>query len=380
MTHQPRILFICKNRDLPYSNITDDSNVDYSEAYCDKKSSGLLNSVKFVAHMLTKNGVNCKIADVIDNNCIDREVSKYKPTHVIIEALWVVPEKFAILTKLHPNVHWIIRLHSEIPFLAGEGSAMGWIYDYGLYDNVSVACNSMRIAEDMHYLTNTKVGYLPNYYDVQSVKHKVVNPIEKNKHILDIGCFGAIRPLKNQFVQAIAAMEFATQQKKKLRFHINASRIEGKGDAHLKNIRNLFDKNLHGHELVEHEWMAHEAFVGLIGQMDMVLQVSFSETYNIVTADAVSQRVPVVVSDEITFVAPLFRADCTDTKDMVRKMTSAYRFGKLGTLWNFLRLKKNAEDAKAEWLTTFPHKKHHHHHHHDDAGSPRGNSVMVSMK
>jgi hypothetical protein len=77
--------------------------------------------------MLVANGVDSTIIEVIDNNGIDREVTKYKPTHVIIEALWVIPSKFEILTKLHPNVKWIIRLHSEIPFLANEGIAMEWM-------------------------------------------------------------------------------------------------------------------------------------------------------------------------------------------------------------------------------------------------------------
>jgi hypothetical protein len=37
------------------------------------------------------------IVVVLDNNEIDKYVTKYKPTHVIIEALWVVPTKFHIL-------------------------------------------------------------------------------------------------------------------------------------------------------------------------------------------------------------------------------------------------------------------------------------------
>jgi hypothetical protein len=350
---QPRILFICKNRDIPYSTTTNESKVDYSDAYCDKKSSGLLNSVKFVAEMLTKSRVECKIADVIDNNCIDREVTEFRPTHVIVEALWVVPSKFDILTKLHPSVHWIIRLHSEIPFLAGEGSAMGWLYDYCKFPQVSVACNSKRIANDLAFLLKSKVLYLPNYYDVKSTESKIVNPIPKDECTLDIGCFGAIRPLKNQLIQAIAAMEFATSKGKKLKFHINGSRVEGKGEGAVKNIRSLFDKNLHGHELVEHEWMNHEAFVGLIGQMDIVMQVSFTETYNIVTADAVAQNVPVVVSNEIAFVAPGFKASCTETPDIVRKLNKAYQFGRFGAYLNAYRLFRNAALAKKQWLKVF---------------------------
>ncbi len=349
-----RILFICKNRDLPYTGVHNGDNAEYSEAYCDKKSSGLLNSVKFVADMLLKSGVDCKVVDVVDNNSIDKEVTLYKPTHVIIEALWVVPSKFAILTKLHPKVKWIIRLHSELPFIAGEGNAIDWIYEYVKFDNVKIACNSKRIAEDLEFLIKKKVAYLPNYYDLDSTNTKIVNPIEKNKNFIDIGCFGAIRPLKNQFIQAIAAMEFATSIGKRLKFHINGSRVEGKGDANLKNIRKLFEKNIHGHELIEHDWMSHDVFVGLLSQMDLLLQVSFSETYNIVAADAISQDVPVVASDEIPFVSSLFKADCTSTKSIWFRTVLAYFLNKIGfSNINYFLLLLNAKRAKAAWLKKF---------------------------
>lgn len=346
-----RILFVCKNRERSF-NRPEVSGSEYSEAYCDKKSSGLSNSVKFVADMLKTAGVECKVVDVQDNNCIDREVSLYKPTHVIIEALWVVPSKFEVLTKLHPTVQWIIRLHSDIPFIANEGIAMEWIYDCAKYDNVLIACNSKRIADELEDLLEQEVLYLPNYYDVESVKNRVIKPIQKNHGEIHIGCFGAVRPLKNHLIQAIAAMQFAHFIGAQLHFHINGSRVEGKGDAVLKNIRKLFEKNLQGHVLVEHDWMTHETFVGLVGQMDLCTQVSFTETYNIVTADAVSQDVPVVTSSEIPFVACAFRAECTDSKDISRKMFTAFVLRKFSFV-NKLLLKWNARKAKKQWLATF---------------------------
>ena len=93
-----RVLFICKKRHI------------YSQQTQTNISSGLYNSAKFVVDMLQNNMIDAKLVDVIDNNCIDKEVAKYRPTHVIIEALWVTPDKFDILQKLHPRVKWIIRL------------------------------------------------------------------------------------------------------------------------------------------------------------------------------------------------------------------------------------------------------------------------------
>lgn len=329
-----RILFICKNRDVPPEN---GEGYTYSSG---GKSSGLLNSVNFMIDMLTDRGVECKVVDVADNNCIDREVSSYKPTHVIIEALWVVPTKFEVLTKLHPKVKWLIRLHSEIPFIAGEGIAFDWIPKYMEYKNVRVSANSAGICEDLQGLFGKKVVYLPNFYPIAKVpapkKQKPTNALlrklfrKKVKTLaktsfdpLHVGCFGAIRPLKNQLIQAVAAMRFGNQVGKAIHFHINGNRVEGKGDNVLKNIRKLFEAQS-VHKLVEHEWMPHAVFTELLKSMDMTLQVSFTETYNIVAADSIAAGVPVITSDEITFIPCTLHADPTDTNDIIQKMTYLY--------------------------------------------------------
>ena len=91
---------------------------------------GLINSAKLTAECLNKMGIEAKALSIRDNNCIDKEVFKYRPTHCVIEALWVVPDKFKELIKLHPSVQWFVCIHSEIPFLANEGVAIDWIYRY----------------------------------------------------------------------------------------------------------------------------------------------------------------------------------------------------------------------------------------------------------
>ena len=112
-------------------------------------STGLYNSASFVNKMLNESGIQSELEVVIDNNCIDREVHKHRPTHVIIEALWVVPSKFAVLCKLHPNVKWIISLHSEMPFLAGEGMALDWVGDYGAFPNLIIGVNAPRALDEV---------------------------------------------------------------------------------------------------------------------------------------------------------------------------------------------------------------------------------------
>ena len=136
---KPVVLFILKRRE------------DYNQHEHNSKglSTGLFNSATFMVEMLTKSGIEANLEIAIDNNCIDKFVTMHRPTHVIIEALWVVPSKFTILTKLHPSVKWIIRLHSEMPFLAGEGMAMDWLGDYTNNKNIQIAANAPRMLDEV---------------------------------------------------------------------------------------------------------------------------------------------------------------------------------------------------------------------------------------
>lgn len=370
MHFTPRVLFILKFRESYWGDysLCDAAPHDTPETK-PGLSSGLLNSAKFVKDMLLANGVEAKLVQVIDNNSIDREVTLYKPTHVIIEALWVVPEKFDILTKLHPHVRWIVRNHSETSFVANEGIAVKWLLEYIGKKHVRIANNSIRAQKEFEFLAHSsypnlsnsevarKVVYLPNYYPLARHAHSTHKKLEYHgaRRIFDIGCFGAIRPLKNQLAQAVAALEFADHMNFYLRFHINGTRIEGKGDPILKNLRELFFKVGQNAELVEHPWMPHEDFLQLIDQMDMGLQVSYSETFNIVGADFVARGVPLVGSSEIPWLPSLFCADPNSVIDMVRKMKVAYLYSRIPLLMDLSHhfLKKYVRDTEDIWLDYF---------------------------
>lgn len=309
MHSKTKVLFILKKRMTSHQSLK-------------TVSSGLLNSASFVNEMLCKNGVHSHLVEVNDNNCIDREVTIFRPDIVIIEALWVVPSKFEILTKLHPNVKWIIRMHSEIPFIANEGIAMDWVYEYEKFNNVYLSVNSETAYKDFNSILKKKTIYLPNYYPVNLFSFNC-KP-KKKSNTLDIGCFGAVRPMKNQLYQAVAAIQFANSQNKILNFHINVARVENNGDPVLKNIRNLF-KNNPKHNLVEHFWYCHHEFKQLISSLDMGLQVSFTETFNIVAADFVDSNVPVVVSEQIKWLSCLYKASPTDSDSIRKKISFALK-------------------------------------------------------
>jgi len=359
----PKVLFILKYREASggsYDNCWSDQD-RYAVGAKKELSSGLLNSAKFIVDMLEQEHIDVKLVQVVDNNSIDREVSIYKPTHVIIEALWVVPEKFDVLQRLHPNVQWIVRGHSELPFLAQEGIAIKWITKYVRHHNVSFAANSSHSVSDLraiikaanpdwsHEKVSEKVPYLPNYYP-----HNKKNPAYDKKResgYLDVACFGAIRPLKNQLIQAVAAIKYADMVGKSLRFHTNATRVETQGGAVLTNLEALFEATPQ-HQLVKHPWMPHDEFLRLLRHMDVAMQVSFSETFNIVAADCVVSGLPIVVSPEISWVTSWCQAEPANSEDIVLKLIKAndWRLRLAMKVLNLRGLRHFCEGSRKRWV------------------------------
>jgi hypothetical protein len=338
--HKRKILFICKRGGI-YGGV-------YGEG-TGKRTSGLKVSAGFVVDMLLRNGVEAKLVEVTDNNDIDREVTAYRPDHVIIEALWVVPSKFTVLRPLHPAVEWIVRIHSEIPFLANEGSAIGWILEY-LDMGIEVAPNSPRALAALRVVApsaEAPLRYLPNYYPTELTPRKPTRP---SNGAVEIGCFGAVRPAKNQLMQAVAAIGFARQRGLYLRFHMNGTRIEHGGSPVLKNISALFARTPDA-ELVLHPWLDHREFIRLVRHMDVAMQMSFSESFNIVSADCAGVWIPLCVSPEISWVIPTYQAAPTSLESIQRTLGAAYDSRhQAAPTQNFQSLQRASFEAVAIWL------------------------------
>lgn len=327
-----RILFVCHK------------NTIYGVSSYHRRSSGLYNSTNFIVKGLRSLGVHAEIIEVRDNNCIDREVHCFKPDVCVIEALWVVPEKFAVLKRLHPKVKWFIHMHSGVPFLAQEGMACGWLIDsakqgVGIIANSPDSFNAFAKIVPADQLT-----YLPNVY-LHRQRHARKHA---HKKTIDVGCFGAVRPLKNHLSQAFAALQFARDIGKQLRFHVNATRTEAGGAPIVKNLRELFER-LHDAELVEHHWHEPEDFVDLLhAHIDIGMQVSLSETFNVVSADCIAAGIPCIVSDEVPWASALIRAKDDDILDMTRILHRAWNFPILVT-YNQWLLRNFAEHSLELW-------------------------------
>ena len=164
---------------------------------------------------------------------------------------------------------------------------------------------------------------------------------------IDIGCFGAVRPMKNQLLQAMAAIAFANKHNLTMRFHINGTRIEQKGGSVLKNIRALFSDS--PYTLVEHQWMPHEEFIKLIKYMDIGMQLSLSESFNIVTADFVSQKVPMIVSPDISWMPFITKVGPFNVDKIINRMELVLNYKDVFTTMSSFSLKSYNVNALKTW-------------------------------
>jgi hypothetical protein len=315
-----------------------------------------MQSADFVCRYLQSIGIHSKLVSVIDANGIDKEVHDYKPTDVIIEAIWVTPEKMMELSTLkrYSKINWYVRLHSKVPFIAVEGIAMDWVVGYHeiekINDNFYISANSPEIIDDLFKVFGVRKVFMPNVYYPKS--YKITHRGHAGSY-LNVACFGAIRPLKNHLIQAMAAIEYGEKHGIEIHFHVNADRQEQAGDNVYKNLVALFNGS-NGHKLIDHPWMTHENFVKEIVTMDIGLQVSLSEAYNIVAADFVWNEVPFIGSPDIDWLPRPLTVNVNSSHAILKGMecilksedTDFYKLGKIG-------LKTYNKEAKKIWKNLF---------------------------
>lgn len=333
------------------------SDPSYGNSY--QIATGMWNSATFVSDMLQSNGRQSTVEMLIDANSIDAVVTDLDPDFVFIEGLWVTPAKFAELLAIprHQSRKWVVRIHSEIPFLATEGVAMEWIAQF-LDLGIIVAPNAPRVHQQIAWYcmkngftdaqTDLLVPYLPNSYPTD---FDALSGLDTSaKTTLDVACFGAFRPLKNHLQQAFIAGRFAEELGLSLRFHVN-SRADQGGVPTIKNTRATIEEI--GGELIEHGWEDRTTFLQSLRDADVLLQVSMSETFNIVAADATYVGRPILVSNEITWAHPLF-ADPQNVDASLKVLRMIWANKPYFIQNNRRGLKRFVASADQQWLRYVP--------------------------
>jgi glycosyltransferase involved in cell wall biosynthesis len=283
---------------------------------------------------LRRNGINaetwaCKdgadLAAKIEADVAGHHDLRHAPiTHVIVSApSWVMPEEFSAMCIRHHNIEFVQLNHSGVGFLSIDRKGIRNIracLDLTLQlHNMRVAGNNRRFTGwvDRSFDVGIDCLYLPNLYDVRSFVKPYVWP-RPYGHMIKIGSFGAWRPWKNQLTAALAAVQIANNLGVELELYVNTGRTEGYTGQRMGEARQELFDTLRGHTLIEVPWERWAKFRHTVGQMNLLLQPSYSETFNVTTVDGIAQGVATVGSEAIEWLPDSWKAEVDDPGDMVK--------------------------------------------------------------
>lgn len=325
------------------------------ETYYDKPF-GLINAMTSMRDYLIS--LNCEVdAQIVvsDEDAADL-IESYAPTLVVLEALWASPQLVEALLAQFPQVQFVIRVHSNFAFLAHDIYSFDWLSQYAdlqrqYGSKILISGNNEFFCEYLAQVLEGFIVYLPNYYTYSRFQDaKEFNTLSTELHI---GCFGALRQLKNHLAQALAAISLAQDLNKRLFFHINVNEVDRTENTILNNLRALFASNA-DYVLVEHDYISHEEFLDVIGSVDLNYQVSFSETFNLTSADSIVMGIPVITSSAIEWSPTLYQAnpqDVNSIKNLSKSLLNSVATYKQALLQQRDYLIQYNQDAIQEWLT-----------------------------
>lgn len=282
---------------------------------------GLGVSALNTAKVLRSNGVNAVVRPVRDLKDLEAKIAAEQPTHVVINALWLPTQELAGLVHRISDISFAVLIHSNMAFLQVESKGIELLreavdLELGSVGNFVVAANSRSGARGMQDAWECPATYLPNLYYLDSTVRA-----ERRKWsggTLRIGAFGALRPLKNPTGSAFAALAIASALGTDLEFHINVGRNDGGwADKLVKSVDAIF-ADLPNARVVKQPWAPWTGFRRLVRHMHLLLQPSFTESFNVVSADGVAEGVASVVSNVIEWAPDYWKCTPDDTNNIAR--------------------------------------------------------------
>jgi hypothetical protein len=280
---------------------------------------GLGVSAISIAKVLRRHGVCAEVWPIVHARDLADRLRNESATHVVISAPWIPSAEFQQLIVAYPDTRFAVNCHSNVGFLQADANGVKLVreameLELGAF-NFHLAGNSQRFCKWVRSAYGSPCTYLPNLYYLEhgAIPHR---PLYQGGP-LRIGAFGATRPLKNFMSSAGAALEIGRNLKADLELWISAGRTEGGGDTILRAAHAMLDL-VPGVRLVENGWEPWPKFRRTVGHMHLLLQPSFTESFNMVTADGVSEGIPSVVSEAIDWAPEHWKAASDDVLDIAR--------------------------------------------------------------
>ncbi len=254
---------------------------------------------------------SCNVYPVKDEEELCGVVKTLNPSMVIIEGIWADPEKIKAINNIT-----YVRSHSQWSFMGEDATRL--IFEYKKR-NVGIIFNDLETYEVFNcvgsrsFMSPNLCVYLPNLFPMYS------NAVSLNYHPFNcyqetvpfrIGMFGELRPMKNHLMQVMAVRRFAAWLYEgygvKTELNINTSFDT---DPVLSSIRHIVANASDYLSLKEHFWLHGHEFNSVIQNMNLGLQVSFTETFNLTSARFVCNDVPVIASKAVKWLPKKYTVD-----------------------------------------------------------------------
>lgn len=271
------------------------------------------------AKVLRRAGIRAEVWPIVSATDLRTRLATRPAHHVIISAPWIPSQELQELANAFSDTHFAVNCHSNVGFLQADRNGTKLLretieIELGSH-NVHVAGNSRRFCDWVRAAWGARCAYLPNLYYLDDRPIHWHQPF--NGGTLRIGAFGATRPLKNLMSAAGAALQIAREMRAPLELWLSAGRAEGGGETVLASVKELLD-GLPNASLVLNGWQSWPKFRQTIAHMHLLLQPSYTESFNMVTADGVAEGVPSVVSPAIDWAPDEWKADPDNVREIAR--------------------------------------------------------------
>ena len=273
-----------------------------------------------IAKVLTRHGIKATVLPILNSAALDAFLAKTPSvTHVEIAAPWIPTRELQMLTYKYGNVHFAVNCHSNVGFLQADTNGVKLLREYIDLElgslNFQIAGNSSKFIRWIRGAYQAPCTYLPNMYYLDYA----VNPNKPvyGGGVLRIGAFGATRPQKNLMSAAGAALELHEELKVDTEFWVSGGRMEGGGSTILNSVKAMVG-NVPGFTLKELGWATWPQFRDYVRKMHLLMQGSYTESFNMVTADGIAEGVPSVVSDALDWCPEYWKAYSDNVPDMAR--------------------------------------------------------------
>jgi hypothetical protein len=269
--------------------------------------------------VLARAGVEARVWPVAQAGEIGARLAAWPDaTHVVVSAPWIPSADLLGLTQAHPEVTFAVNCHSNVGFLQADPGGMR-LFGEGMEvergsANFHMAGNSRRFVEWAEETFAGPCAYLPNLYYLD--EHTPQNRPPFQGGVMRIGAFGATRPLKNLMSAAGAALTISRDLDADLELWVNTGREEG-GASILRAIREMYGIARHA-RVVEAGWASWPNHRKNVARMDLLISCSYTESFNMITADGVAEGVASVVSSAIDWAPSHWQAPVDDVLAIAR--------------------------------------------------------------